>query len=133
MKEEEDDHFQWPSLTELLMQWAGCNAERCRVAAGNRFAVLYQGQWLSVTSAPEHHGTIIAAILEACQGKGFHFKITYTPRYESEPECVQVGCIPRFFRYREGETAITMIPVLLLQEYLDRFTGEISWLDKSKP
>ncbi len=128
----EDEHFQWPSLAELLTQWAGCDAERCHVAAGNQFAVLYQGRWLSVTAELEHHGAIIAAIMEACQSQGFHFKIDYTPRDESEPECVQVGCIPRVFRYREGETAITMIPVLLLQEYIDRFTGEISWLDKSK-
>jgi hypothetical protein len=75
---------------------------------------------MPVTAQLFSHGAIIASLLAGCQENNIHCKIDYTPRYEQQPATLEVGCIPRAFRWDEGEENISSIAILLLEEYLDR-------------
>lgn len=109
-----------PDLRSLLSQWANLEPHRCRQQDENRFEVLYLGEWLAVTDQRASHGSIIAAVLAGCQDNQIYCSIDYTPRWEDQAATVEVGCIPKMFRYREGDEVISSIPVLLLVEYLER-------------
>jgi hypothetical protein len=112
--------MQEEELPTLLAQWARMEPERCRKLDDLRFDVEYLGYWIPITALPISHGAIIASVLSGCQANRIHCEIDYTPRYEQQPATVEVGCIPRAFRWDEGEEIISSIPSLLLQEYLER-------------
>lgn len=59
-------------------------------------------------------------MLAGCHENNIHCEIDYTPRYEQQPPTVEVGCIPKTFRWNVGEEIISSIPILLLEEYLER-------------
>lgn len=109
-----------PDLRSLLSQWANLEPQRCRQQGEKHFEVLYLGEWLAVTDQRANHGSIIAAVLAGCQDNQIHCAIDYTPRWEDQAATVEVGCIPKMFRYREGDEVISSIPMLLLVEYLER-------------
>ena len=107
-------------LTSLLLRWAAIEAQRCRRRDEDSFEVLYLGCWMAVTADSAGHGPIIAAVLGGCEENRIHCEIDYTPRYEREPANISVGCIPRMFRFDEGDEVIASIFLLLLMEYLER-------------
>ena len=107
-------------LQSLLSRWAAVEPQRCRQRDDFSFDVEYLGQWIAVTAQPISHGSIIAAVLAGCHDNNIHCEIDYTPRYEQRPATVEVGCIPKAFRWEEGEKVISSIPILLLEEYLER-------------
>ncbi|MBI1763273.1 MAG: hypothetical protein HYR56_17755 [Acidobacteria bacterium] len=106
-------------IEALLAKWATAEPQRCRKVDG-QFEALYFGNWLKVDAARAHHGNIIAAVLDACHANSIYCEIEYTPRYEKQPPSIEVGCIPKMFRWDEGDEVIASIPELLLTEYLER-------------
>lgn len=111
-------------LKSLLSQWAAAEPQRCRRKDDDRFDVWYSAQWLPVTDNAESHGSIIAAVLEACHSNQIYCCIEYTPRYEDEPSTIQVGCVHKAFLWDEGEEVISSIPPFLLTEYLERLQAD---------
>ena len=107
-------------LRSLLSRWAAGEPQRCRQRDDFNFDVEYLGHWIAVSAQPISHGTIIASVLAGCQENNIHCEIDYTPRYEQQQATVEVGCIPKAFRWNEGEEIISSIPILLLEEYLER-------------
>jgi len=107
-------------LKSLLSRWAAVEPRRCRQRDDSTFDVEYLGHWIGVTAEPISHGAIIASVFAGCQEHNIHCAIDYTPRYEKQPAMVEVGCIPKAFRWDEGEEVISSIPILLLEEYLER-------------
>jgi len=103
-------------LSSLLSRWAALEPQRCRQRDDLSFDVDYIGRWITVTAQPISHGAIMAAVLNGCHENSFHCEIDYTPKYEQQPATVEVGCIPKAFRWNEGEEVISSIPVLLLEE-----------------
>jgi hypothetical protein len=110
-------------LHSLLSRWAAIEPARCRQRDETRFDVQYAGHWITVTDQPSSHGAIIVAVFEGCQAHRLHCAIDYTPRYEDHPATVEVGCVPRMFRWDEGDEVVFSIPALLLTEYLERLKG----------
>ncbi len=104
-------------------QWAGIEPQRCRQRDDIGYDVNYVGHWIAVTPQPTSHGTIMAAVLGGCQDHRIHCAIDYTPRYKDQPPTVEVGCIPKMFRWDEGDEVVSSIPVLLLTEYLEQLGG----------
>jgi len=111
-------------LKSLLSQWAAVEPVRCRQKGDTRFDVQYSGEWLPVTDKAANHGTIIAAVLEACHSNQIYCQIEYTPPYEDSPPEIQVGCIYKVFRWDEGDEVVYSIPSLLLTEYLERLQAD---------
>jgi hypothetical protein len=111
-------------LKSLLSQWAAVEPQRCRQKDDTRFDVQYSGQWLPVTDDSASHGSIIAAVLEACHNNRIYCCIEYTPRYEDEPPTIQVGCVHKAFLWDEGEEVISSIPSFLLTEYLEQLQAD---------
>jgi hypothetical protein len=107
-------------LRSLLSRWAAVEPQRCRQRDDFSFDVEYLGHWIAVSAQPLSHGTIIVSVLAGCHENNIHCEIDYTPRYEQQPASVEVGCIPKTFRWNEGEEIISSIPILLLEEYLER-------------
>lgn len=107
-------------LKSLLSRWAAVEPKRCRHRDDSSFDVEYLGHWIEVGAQPISHGAIIASILAGCQENNIHCAIDYTPHYEQKPAMVEVGCIPKAFRWDEGAEVISSIPTLLLEEYLER-------------
>jgi hypothetical protein len=107
-------------LRSLLSRWAAVEPQRCRQRDDFSFDVEYLGHWIAVSTQPISHGSIIASVLAGCQENNIHCEIDYTPRYEQQPATVEVGCIPKAFRWNQGEEIISSIPILLLEEYLER-------------
>jgi hypothetical protein len=109
-------------LQSLLLNWSKAEPSRCKQIEEDSFVVLYLGEWLPASSKTNTHGNIIVSVLEGCQENAIYCEIEFTPRYEDDPATLQVGCIHKMFRYREGEAIINSVPELLLTEYLERFT-----------
>lgn len=109
-----------PDLHSLLLQWTTLEPQRCRQQDDIHFEVRYLDHWLTITDQPVSHGNIIAAVLAGCQENQIYCTIDYTPRYENIAATIEVGCIPKMFRYRDGDEVISSIPTLLLMEYLSR-------------
>lgn len=107
-------------LRSLLSRWAAVEAQRCRQREDSSFDVEYLGHWIEVSANPASHGAIIASVFAGCQANNIHCVIDYTPRYEQKPAMVEVGCIPKAFRWDEGDEVVSSIPVLLLEEYIER-------------
>ena len=107
-------------LSSLLSRWAALEPLRCRQRNDSSFDIEYLGDWIAINAQPISHGTIIASVLAGCQENNIHCEIDYTPKFEQQPAMVEVGCIPKAFRWDEGEEVISSIPVLLLEEYLER-------------
>lgn len=121
------------NLPTLLLHWSKAEPVRCRQNEDGSFRVMYLGEWLRVTSDPASHGTIIAAVLGGCQENLIYCEIEFTPRYQDYPNTLEIGCIHKMFRYREGEDVISSVPVLLLTEYLERLEKRMpAWVEELK-
>ncbi len=118
-------------LQSLLTYWAKVEPQRCHHLEGDCFEVKYYDQWITVKPNTASHGAIIAAVLEACQEHSIYCKLEFSPRYEEEPNTIQVGCIHKVFRYREEDDVIAYTPLLLLTEYLEQLEGRPpSWVEE---
>lgn len=115
------------SLEESLHKWTNLEPQRCQWEGGDIFEVLYQGHWYPVNSRhPSSHGTLIVAMLEACEARNYLYSIERVPRpdpdsgYDSEPEILVGVGIHKYWQYRQGDSLTSVIPELLLGEYLNR-------------
>lgn len=107
-------------LRSLLARWAAVEPQRCRQRDDSSFDVEYLGHWIAISAQRDSHGAIIASVLAGCQANNIHCAIDYTPRYEQQPATVEVGCVPKAFRWDQGEEVISSVPTPLLEEYLER-------------
>jgi hypothetical protein len=108
-------------MLELLERWANLEPERCRPEGGNIFEVLYQGEWYPVSSHhPASHGTLISALLEACQARDYLYSIERVPRGDSDatPQILVGVGMRDAWRSKEGDRLAHLVPELLLSEYL---------------
>jgi hypothetical protein len=107
-------------LGSLLSKWSVLEPDRCRRKDTTSFKVLYADNWMEVTSDSTSHGLIVAAAMEGCHKNRIYFNIDYTPEHKEQSAQIEVGCIPKMFRWDKGDDVVYNIPILLLEEYLDR-------------
>ncbi len=103
-----------------LIRWAKAEPERCRRGKDSIFELLCAGKWLPVNLQPEDYGLILGSLLTGCHDHRIYCCIEYEPQYNDRPPTVSVGCIPRMFAWNDGDEAIASIPILLLEQYLER-------------